>query len=449
MAPKRTPATTGSDSDGEAFLSLDDYLEALLARWKTILVGGLIGLIVGLGYSATRETTYEATAKILYRNPGAELGVIGDVSAVSAALPQVLPEAQAAALDGLPVAEQAASILGDGSDPVQLLDQIETDVAVDSNLLEITVTDEDPDRAAAIANAIATAGNQITQTDAIEALKTVEAVIQGELQEARQRGRRTEIVATQGQLTRVRSIIKLASPADTVAPAIPPERPAAPRTKRNGLGGLLLGLLAGALLAIGGRVIDRSIRTRADVTRTTGLEVIGSTVARGPEGAQAIAGEGQGFQVMAALLDLPNNDRAVVLVTSPADDDGTAMVAGGLARAFSDIGESTLLIDATGSTAITIPGDDALEVRALETSADDPATTAAVTEMLTVGDEYSRVVVHAPGSLERALPLRLASRADASIVCVRLEQTTKGDAVRAAADLFRSGAESVVAVLTR
>lgn len=486
------PADTTFESaaDGsDGFIDLADYVEALRRSWRVVVAGGLTGLMVALAYSATQPTTYEATAKILYRDPGRELAVIADVAGISAALPQVLPAAQADALDGLPVAEEAAEMLGGGLDPVELLEAVSTDVAVDSNLLLVTASGEDPERVAQIANTIAEVGNQRTQTSAIEALRTLEAVLVGELKEARRRRRQIEIVSSQGALTRVRSIIDLTRPAETVSPALVPGEPSSPRTKRNGAFGLALGTILAGLLVVATRLVDRRLFGREDAARASGSRVLGPTLnlggATGRGGLETLRQDPtvDGLRSINALMaPEARSSPEVLLVSSPRPDSDAAAVALGIALAATDSRVQTLLIDASRSGGVAsrfgLPGGGSLERWLLDPGgpladsvvrlgidggspdcllAAGGGQTGAVTaplqrtelaELIARASDYDRVIVLAPGALERAEPLDFAPLANTALLCLGLRSTDGRDANEAALDLRQAGVTALFSVLT-
>lgn len=142
-----------------------------------------------------------------------------------------------------------------------------------------------------------------------------------------------------------------------VQPAIVPTTPVGTNTVYNTVvaGGI------GLLLALGGivlaEILDDTLKSPADVTRTLGLPILGGTArARRVQkpsdllfplnAPQSIAAEASRFLGTNVAQALHGDGSSVVLVTSPGPLDGKSTVAANLAVSIAETGRKVVLVDA-------------------------------------------------------------------------------------------------------
>lgn len=218
----------------------EEYILIVLRRWWLVLLACLVAAGVGYAYTASKPKTYQVSARMmaiaqppdywldLYaKNRLASYDdLINNWDFVSGALKQAkLSIDPGQAMGGLTV----------GHNP-------------DANEVEIIKTDTDPQRAAAVVNAL---------TDAFVA----------------QSNQQNQQIAsnypphTDGTKTGTVQIVKL----ETVSP---PTTPIGPRIKLNTAAAAVLGFVFGVLLTFAVEYLDDTLRTEADVDRYLALPTI-------------------------------------------------------------------------------------------------------------------------------------------------------------------------------
>lgn len=158
-----------------------------------------------------------------------------------------------------------------------------------------------------------------------------------------------------------------------VDPAVPDPRPVHPKTFRNLLLAVLLGVITGFGLAFLCERLDRSVRSVTDIERRVGLGTFGLVPeipkAKGAPNARSASGDGMGacsvremllprlgFRGFAAeayrtlrtnvQFAFPGVKSPCVLVTSPGPGEGKSLTTANLAIVLGDVGRRTLVVDA-------------------------------------------------------------------------------------------------------
>ncbi|MGO1315995.1 MAG: polysaccharide biosynthesis tyrosine autokinase, partial [Cellulomonadaceae bacterium] len=209
--------------------------------------------------------------------------------------------------------------LGVGVGADALAEAVSANTPLDTSLITITATDEDPQRAADIANA--TAESLAVQVTELE---------------------RPAVGASPVQVS-------------TVRVATAPDSPSSPNIKLNLALGLLVGLALGVGVAVLREVLDTRIRTASDIAKVTSASVIG-TVAYDPDAPKhpLIVQSDPHSQRAEALRRLRTNLQflgvdgrpQLIVVTSSLPNEGKSTTAVNLAIALADAGSRVLLVDA-------------------------------------------------------------------------------------------------------
>ncbi len=239
---------------------LRSFVAMLRRQSFTILVCGLIAAGTTFAVSFTQAKQYQASARILYTDPGSAAGGLGggdparavDTFTRLATTSEILK----------PV---AASLGFDSADAVRL--DVTVTGSSSANLLDVTAVAGTPKGASALANAVAGSliawrrDNRTQQFRArIAFLKrqlTTLAGVTSPSQVAVASDLRTQLAEAQAQLSAPNPELTL------VSPAAPPETAFSPKPIRN----TILGLIAGLLLGFGiGAVRDRLDRRLRDVS---------------------------------------------------------------------------------------------------------------------------------------------------------------------------------------
>lgn len=223
-------------------VDLRGALAVLRSRWRIVLAAVACVLALAIGWSLTQTPQYDATVVMLAgQNEG-----IADLEAVSA-VNQAIASLARMAVKPI-VVEGALQKLGEEDVSAnELSSRITAQVPTNTQTIELTLRDSDPDRAARHANAIAESFSNLI---------------------AEKTGKDSTLSATIWQ------------------PATPPTAAATPNIPRNAAIGLVLGLLLGTALAFLRNQLDLGWRNERDVEAALGvptlaaIPTIGSRTAR-------------------------------------------------------------------------------------------------------------------------------------------------------------------------
>lgn len=309
---------TMPEVDEEAGLDLRDYLRILRKNWLLVMVSTALGAISAVTISLAATPEYEASTS-MYVSVRSAQATTGDLN-------QGSTYARQAVLSYVDVTRSAVvlSRVIDDMDldetPKELAESISANSPTNSVLVNVTVTREDPEQAAAI-------GNSIGENFVYVVTNVLE---------------KPEI----GQPSTVQI--------ETIEPAAVPEEPSSPNTTLNVALGLMLGLLVGLGAAVLRSALDTRVRRVEDITKLTELPVLASIV----DDPSAIkrplivdldpnAARSESFRGLRTAMQFVSVDHHpnTFLVTSASPGEGKTTVSTNLAIAFAQVGASVVLID--------------------------------------------------------------------------------------------------------
>jgi capsular exopolysaccharide synthesis family protein len=321
---------------------------ALRKRWWLIV---LIGVIAGAGayyLSSRKPKQYRASSALLFENSHLDEQLFGNV-----VLSNTDPTREAntdSTLVGLPaISDLVAAQLHIAASRVRHDVSVGSDAT--SDVLGVSATDERPAVAAAIANAYvqqyinfrqSTDRNQLSQAQQLvgNALAKIPAASQSK-------------PAAQELQTKSLELKLLASlqtgNAAVVQTAQPPRSPVSPTPSRDGIIGLVLGLLLGGALVIVVERGDRRIKSVAEVEEIYGVPILGtiheSSELRGA-GAAGSPRDREAFSMLRAQLRYFGVDRGVkrVMITSADTREGKSVISLNLVRAAAQADEKRPLL---------------------------------------------------------------------------------------------------------
>lgn len=466
-------------------LDLQHFLATMRRSVYLILgMGVVVGVLAFVG-SQFQTTRYQATESLLYTP--------SDVTtANAAALDPVRAITTLVALAKTPpVLERARRTLGLKSDS-SLLKTVSASGGTDNDVIEITATATQPERAAQIARAVGRAFIQWRNQSSASVIRSRISSLQQQLAQFNGKTNpsavlaagdlRTQIAAAQAQLANTVGDLQ------EVAAAQAPSSPYTPHPYRNLIVGLLAGLLLGGAVALLRDRIDRRLRTLENVEHLYGAPTLGvvpfvRSAARGKREA-GVADFGTGSPLADAfrmirtnlqLVGMPETSTLFV-VSSAVAGEGKSAVSANLANALATAGKHVLAVSADlRSPALheyfqrpnddgllqVLTGEESLEqaVRVISArggkrngqlellaSAERIADAAALFQspaMNQLLDEarsrYDVVVVDAPPLLATADATVLAKLADAVVLVARLGVLTRNEAARALKVLHVAG----------
>jgi len=324
-------------------------LRVLRERWWIVVLAALACGGAATAYSLRQTKEYEATARLVFRNPqfGAAIGG-ADVFSPSND-PTRDASTNVALVTALPVARSVQRELRITRAPVELLDQTTAELAPNSDIVNLTVVDEDPALAARIANSFVTQfvayrkrtdRQKIAEGEALirtrlDSLPPGSAAQRNSLQDALQRLIALEAVQTGN--------------AEPVDQARVPASPAYPNTKLDGLLGFLVGGLIGIGIIFLLDVLDRRVKTVEDFERyyhRRALVTLPQRVftARRTERSMAL----EPFRILRSSIEFqaPKPERArTLVVTSSIASTGKTTVSIYLARAAAVADLRTVVVE--------------------------------------------------------------------------------------------------------
>jgi len=310
----------GPDTDQQPGLELRDYVRVVRKSWALIVAGAVLGAAGAGALSWGTTPLYQAETSLYVAVRSANDTGVSELTQGGSYARQAVLSYVDVVTSGI-VLEPVIEDLDLGLTTRELADMVTATSPRDTVLIDITVTDEDPQRAAEIANAV---GASFT-----EAVVTVlEKPDDG--------------VASPVQIS-------------TTQVAEVPEDPVSPRTTRNVALGLILGLTAGLGLAMIRYATDTHIRSQQDVERVTDVPILAGitddhraeaqrlTVHENPRSVRAEA-----FRSLRTNLQFVNVGEAPrsFVVTSAAPGEGKTTVAANLALSLAQTGASVVLVDA-------------------------------------------------------------------------------------------------------
>jgi capsular exopolysaccharide synthesis family protein len=337
---------------------------------------------IAFGVSRVQTKVYEAKASLLV---GQALSA-SNPDYLQLQVAQNLSTTYAAVATTRRNLEAVISRLGlqDTADTLQ--QRVVVDAPSGGTLLFITAQDSSPERAAAIANALAeeligsTPGLQGREAEFQESIEKDLEATQNQIDSTQQRveellslSARTnaqdeELSTLEGRLVTLRgtyaTLLSYSSSGATnlltvVDPAVPPGSPVLPRVPLNTLLGVLFGLLAVLAVAFIVDQLDDSIKDPDEILRVTSLNTLGAIsrikTGRGRSEIYQLASvlyptssASEAYRKLRASVEFASVDEPIrsLLVTSAVPGEGKTVTAANLAVVFAQTGRSVVLIDA-------------------------------------------------------------------------------------------------------
>jgi capsular exopolysaccharide synthesis family protein len=330
-------------------------LAGLARRTPLIVACTLLTAGAALIFSLHQTKEYTASASLLFRDPGFDQRLFGSSGAPSqdpareAATNLTLVSLQA-------VAGRTAATLRGNMTGSEISKKVSVSGRGQSDVASVKATDADPRFAATLANTFAESyivfRRDADRRKVQQARKLVEDDFEA-LPPVAQSG--SEGQALQRQISRLSTLEALQTGnAELVQRATVPSTPSSPKTVRNTVLGLGLGLLIGVGIALILARFDRRLRQPNDFEDAFGLPVLteipeNKSLARSNNGlGEPSTMEDGAFQMLRARLRYFNVDRKVssVLVTSAASGEGKTTIAWNFVVSGASAGLRTILVEA-------------------------------------------------------------------------------------------------------
>jgi len=298
-------------------LTFLDYLRVARKRWILIVICVALGVGAALAYVETAKTSYQASIQLFVSTPASDSNLSNAFNGSQFGQQRV--KSYADIIDTPIVTQPVIAQLKLPYSTGTLAGKISASAPINTVLLDVTVTDHRPERAADIANAL---GAQIVR-------------VIGQL----------ETPATGGVAPVRISVVKQADV---------PSAPAAPKKKFDVALGLIGGLVVGLASALVRERLDRSISGQTEAEDLLGVPTLGVVPFDGKLNSHPLVVEAlprsphaEAFRQLRTNLRFVNVDERPrsIVVTSAVPGEGKTTVSSNLALALAESGLQVLLMD--------------------------------------------------------------------------------------------------------
>jgi capsular polysaccharide biosynthesis protein len=330
---------------GEEPIELRRYLDALRRGLPLIVLAVIAATVAAFVVSLALTKHYRAEASIVRQ----QLTSADQAQSVDSLTRELNTLNSLLTTDEM-LKAAAAKLPGETAD--SLRGEVDSSVDPNANLIYVTATASDRDRAATIANVVAQ--TFLTRQASIERRQSEAARAELETELARLRGQPDSALEIQAVESRLSDLnIQIASAGTELAlaeRATPPASASSPHPGRNAVLGAVLGLLLGSLVALVRDQLAPRAGSARELSSLLGLPVLVAVPRvplRGIARTSADTAEREAYGALANIVRYafsPGDGAQLVLVTSAVDGEGKTSVATGLARALRSKGDRTLLV---------------------------------------------------------------------------------------------------------
>jgi tyrosine-protein kinase len=338
------PAPAPPESD-----VLRPYVRAVRRHPVFVVLFVLGSILGGVAIVVTRSPTYTARARLLVTP--VERGEAGDLGLPllqEHGDPTRTIETAAAVVENRDVAGAAAADLGGRRTAADVLEAVDVSPQGQTNVLDVRAIADDPETAAALANAYANAVIEVRGDAVRQAADEAIGAIQADLASSDTMSSST-VDALESRLSEIELMRVIGDP--TVAVAEAAEVPLSPDGSPTFLV-IITGLLVGVILAPGAAlIVDRLGRRRRLMEEDELAEVHPLAVlARVPLRRRKVPSTRidpnarDSLRGLCTQLDLARPRPRTIMITSPSEDDGRTWVALNLAAELADAGTSNVVL---------------------------------------------------------------------------------------------------------
>ncbi|MGW3498008.1 polysaccharide biosynthesis tyrosine autokinase [Streptomyces sp. NPDC001020] len=308
-------------------MDLHGFLKALVRRWPTVVVCLVLAIGAALAVTGLSTPVYEARTQLFVATrTGEDTAQLNQGQSFSQARVQSYAEIVTSRQVTGPVVKE----LRLRTTPEELASRITAQAPLNTVLIDITVKDTVPRRAARIANAVA---------------KRFSAVVE-RLETPKHSAKRSRASRADDDVT---SPVSLGVTQEAVVPA----GPISPRPLLNLAAGVLAGLMLGAGLVVLRETLDTTLKTSEALDEFTALPGLGTipfdrNAPRQPlVSADGHSKRAEAFRKLRTNLQFSQVDERprIIVVTSSVPGEGKTNTAVNLALSLAEAGVSTCLVD--------------------------------------------------------------------------------------------------------
>lgn len=334
--------------------TLRDYLQVARRRKWIIVLAAVIVPLAALAYSVNQQTQYEGSAQVLLSSQdlGTQLAGTQDPNVYTPADRRAQTQAELARVPA--VATRAIAATHASISPSAFLASSSATAGANADILTFTVTNHDPALAARLATAYARA--YVKYRLQVDTAPINAALAEVESQIATLNGHGVLFNSLEDKATQLKTLAALKTANASVVRDASNAVQTAPRTKRNVILGLLLGLFLGVGLAFLREALDTRVRSAEAIGEQIHLPLLARLPAPSKklrtENRLAMLAEPTGVQAEAFRMLRTNFEFAtlgkearVVMVTSAVEQEGKSTTVANLAIALARGGQHVVLVD--------------------------------------------------------------------------------------------------------
>lgn len=325
------------------------YVDAIGRSKKLIAAIVIVATATVVALSLTLPKSYKSVARIALDS---EAGVVGSLDAESTRRQLATLESLVTSTEVLdPAAEEIPGETADSLD-----ESIESSVDDEANIINVAATDGDPERAAEIAQTVATEFLTVQASQNRDRLRRGAENLRTQIDLLETQGgpgASEQIAILQERLSQILVQLQLEGSELTIAqPAEVPTAANTPRPVRNSILALFGSLFVGVLIALARDQLRPALRGPRQVSRLSGGLPVLAAIPYTQKGflgrrkSASLAAEHEAYQTLRASLRqaVPPERHAIILVTSSLHGEGKTTVTGRLGRGLAQAGYRTLLI---------------------------------------------------------------------------------------------------------
>jgi polysaccharide biosynthesis transport protein len=325
----------------------------LLRRQKWVILATVVVAVgAAIAYAALKKPEYQATSKIQFVDQSQQLATIGISTSFTGLTPAQQASQGAERVTSPAVVNAVSKDVKSDLSPSEVKDAVTTSVNPDNALVSISVTADKAALAADLANSYATETKAVLTDDQRSTLlkqaKGIAKQAKGLDDTSVQKNTLLQKVA------QLRSAAKVVAPVEVANTATEPSKPSSPQPVKDGILALFLGLIFGVVLAFLRDSLDRRLTDPHDIQHQLQMPMVGY-VDDSALGGIGFARNGskpsdhglEPFRILRSNVEFLAADKRVrtLAVTSPVAEEGKSTVAAGLATAAALADKRVLLVE--------------------------------------------------------------------------------------------------------
>lgn len=324
-------------------------LRVVRERWWIVVICPLVAFLVALVYVARQPKQYTATSKLQFSTNSLSSQVAG-VANNQPLDPEGVKATNLQLVTTQPVAALVVKTLKLNISPSALLEEVSASNPQNDYIVDISVSDQSPVRAAAIANSFAQQYVVYSETQNVEQLVKGERLITRKEEQlpAGATTERANLHSLYQKLLLLQSV--QTADAEVVDTATVPGSPSSPKQKATTAIALVVGALLGIGLAFLLNLVDRRVRSWEAFEELYGVPALASIprLPHRPHTAAEAELALEPFRILHNSLSLLSHTDSIksVLVTSAVSGEGKTSVAIGLARVAALSDRQVILVEA-------------------------------------------------------------------------------------------------------